>query len=64
MITPINIQEYMSIIARKYQHMPEGKEKDDLWLEIKQIADRQYPSIQIDDISDNEVNYSNDNNNT
>lgn len=57
MIIPINLTEYMSIIARKYQNMPEGKEKEELWLEIKNIAERQYPCIKIDDISDNnEIN--------
>lgn len=54
MIIPINLEEYMSIIARKYQHMPEGKEKDDLWLEIKKIAERQYPTVIVEDISNNQ----------
>ena len=54
MIIPINLEEYMSIIARKYQHMPEGKEKENLWLEIKKIAEKQYPTVIIEDLTDNE----------
>jgi len=54
MIIPINLEEYMSIIARKYQYMPEGKEKENLWLEIKKIAEKQYPTVIIEDLTDNE----------
>lgn len=43
----------MSIIARKYQYMPDGEEKENLWLEIKKIADRQYPTVIVEDISKN-----------
>lgn len=53
MITPIIIEESMSIIARKYQYMPDGEEKENLWLEIKKIADRQYPTVIVEDISKN-----------
>jgi hypothetical protein len=60
MIKPINLEEYMSVITRKYQYMPEGEEKNNLWLEIKKLAEKQYPSIQIDEISDDDIN--NDNN--
>ena len=57
MITPINIEEYMSIIASKYQNMPEGKEKENLWLEIKKIAEKNYPIITIEDLTnDTEIN--------
>lgn len=55
LIIQINLKEYMSIIARKYQNMPEGKEKDDLWLEIKKIADREYPSVIIEDLTNNQT---------
>ena len=54
MIIPSNLTEYMSVIARKYQDMPEGKEKEELWQEIKRIAERVYPTIKVDDISNNE----------
>lgn len=30
MITPISLEEYMSIIACKYQNLPEGEEKENL----------------------------------
>jgi hypothetical protein len=54
MIIPISLQEYMSIIARKFQNLPEGEEKENLWLEIKKIADRQYPTVIVEDISNNQ----------
>lgn len=56
LIIPINLKEYMSIIAHKYQSIPEGKEKDDIWLEIKKIADREYLSIIIEDLTNKESN--------
>jgi hypothetical protein len=34
--------------------MPEGKEKENLWLEIKKIAEKQYPTVIIEDLTDNE----------
>lgn len=53
MKTPISIKEYMSIIARKYQYLPEGEEKENLLLEIKRIADRYNPTVRIEDVSNN-----------
>jgi hypothetical protein len=54
MITPISLEEYMSIIARKYQHLPEGAEKENLWLEIKKIAERSNPTVIIEDLTNNQ----------
>jgi len=54
MITPISLEEYMSIIARKYQYILDGEEKENLWLEIKKIADRQYPTVIIEDLTNNQ----------
>lgn len=35
--------------------MPEGEEKN-LWLEIKKIADKTYPTVIIEDLTDDCIN--------
>jgi hypothetical protein len=54
MIYPISLQEYMDKISKKYQSLPGGPEKEKLWLEIKEIAEKAYPTVVIEDISNNE----------
>jgi hypothetical protein len=40
MILPINISEYTDKIARNYDNLPEGQEKEELWKEIERIAEK------------------------
>ncbi len=41
------IKDYMDIIAKQYQSLPEGEEKDELYKEIKRIADMYQPTVKI-----------------
>lgn len=54
MIQPISLREYMDKIARKFENLPEGKEKEELGEEIKKIAERSEPTITIERIDNNE----------
>ena len=53
MIVPIGIKEYMDKISRKYHSLPEGEEKDMLFKEIVRVAEWQFPTIKLEDISEN-----------
>lgn len=44
----------MDKIARKFENLPEGKEKEELGEEIKKIAERSEPTITIERIDNNE----------
>lgn len=46
------IKDYMDIIAKKYQSLPEGKEKDELYEEIKRIANMYQPTVKIEKIDE------------
>lgn len=54
MILPINIREYTDKIARDYDNLPDGKEKEELWKEIERIAEKLYPTVKIEKLDDNE----------
>ena len=54
MTLPINIKDYTDKIARKYQSLPDGKEKEDLWIEIEKIAEKIYPNVKIEKLNDKE----------
>ncbi len=54
MIQPASIKEFMDFIAKKYQELPDGKEKTELWEEIVNIANRYDPNIEIEEINTDE----------
>lgn len=45
------IEKMLSDLARKYQHLPEGKEKKETWQVIERAADIIEGKVKIEDIS-------------
>lgn len=42
----------MDIISKKYQRLPEGTEKEELWEEILRLAEMSQPKVTIERIDD------------
>jgi hypothetical protein len=47
----MELNKLLMDIARKYQYLPEGKEKDEIWQLILRIAEILYGNMNIEEIN-------------